>query len=198
MPKSKKHNPVLGKEYSEKMKTRFAEKVKPSGKLYSKSDRRDNRVIASLTGEPKQKITKEYSIRGRCLCGAVIFKLYGKLRPVINCHCGQCRHTHGHYAAYTAVEKKSLKFVNENGLKWFSSSKEARRGFCQECGASLFFERHEGNKISIAAGMLNFTEGLKTVEHIYFDEKPEYYEINDDLPKHFQYYEKELEGYKSK
>ena len=198
MPKSKKYKPALGKEYSEKMKSRFAEKVKPSGKAYSKADRGDNRVKHNLTGETQQEMTKIHSIQGGCLCGAIKFKIKGELRPVINCHCGQCRHTHGHFAAYTAVEKKSLNFVNDYSLKWFISSNKARRGFCQECGASLFFERIEGNKISIAAGMLDFSEGLKTVEHIFFDEKPDYYEINDDLPKYLQYYKKEFERNTSK
>ena len=197
MPKSKKHTTALGADYNGKMKSRFAEKVKPSGKVYSKADRRDNRVKDNFADEPQQKITKVHSIQGGCSCGSVKFKINGELRPVINCHCGQCRHTHGHYAAYTAVGKESMKFVNDYGLKWFRSSNEARRGFCQECGASLFFERFEGNKISIAAGMLDFSEGLKTVEHIYFDDKPDYYEINDDLPKYSQYYRKELENDKS-
>ena len=190
MPKSKKHTPALGADYSGKMKSRFAEKVKPSGKVYSKADRRDNRIKDNLSEELQQEIKKENSMQGGCLCGAVKFKLMGELRSVINCHCGQCLHTHGNYSAYTAVEKKYMKFVDDNGLKWFRSSNEARRGFCQECGASLFFEHLGGSKISIAAGMLNFSEGLKTIEHIFFDDKPDYYEIDDDLPKHSHYHKK--------
>ena len=84
MPKSKKHTPALGADYSGKMKSRFAEKVKPSGKVYSKADRRENRVKDNLSEELQKEIKKENSIQGGCLCGAVKFKLTGELRPVIN------------------------------------------------------------------------------------------------------------------
>jgi hypothetical protein len=92
------------------------------------------------------------------------------------------------------VEKKNFQLVNDVGLKWFRSSNEARRGFCQECGASIIFERLGGSNISIAAGMLDSSKGLKTVEHIFVDDKPDYYEIEDDLPKFSQYYKRQLES----
>ena len=130
---------------------------------------------------------------GECLCGSVKFKLNGKLRDIINCHCSQCMRTHGNYGAYTAVNKKDLVFLNDEGLKWYYSSINARRGFCQNCGASIFFERFGGKTISIAAGMLVYYEILKTSAHIFFDEKPDYYKINDKLPKFSQYYSEKLE-----
>jgi len=193
MSKSKKYRLSLGEDYSEKMKNRYSEKVKPSVKKYTKKDRKYNCVTDNMIEESQQETNKEISIQGGCLCEAVRFEINGELRPVINCHCGQCLHTHGHYAAYTALEKKSMKFLKDEGLKWFCSSNEARRGFCQECGASLFFERLGGSTISIAAGMLDFSEGLKTVEHIFVDDKADYYEIDDDLPKYSLYHKKELE-----
>ena len=191
---SKKYVPALGANYSAKMKSRYAEKIKPSGKIYTKADRRDNRVKDNTTEESQQEINKGISFQGRCLCGSVRFEIKGELRPVINCHCGQCLHTHGNFAAYTSVEKKNFQLVNDVGLKWFRSSNEARRGFCQECGASIFFECLGGSNISIAAGMLDSSKGLKTVEHIFVDDKPDYYEIEDDLPKFSQYYKRQLES----
>ena len=58
----------------------------------------------------------------------------------------------------------------------------------------FFFERLGGSNISIAAGMLDSSKGLKTVEHIFVDDKPDYYEIEDDLPKFSQYYKRQLES----
>ena len=176
------------------MNSIYAEKGKPSSKIYSKEDRRENRVVENMSDEAQQESQKESTCDGHCLCGAVSFKIIGNLRPVVNCHCGQCLHTHGHYAAYTAVEKNKIKFVNDAGLKWFRSSNEARRGFCQECGASLFWERLGASTISIAAGMLDLAHGIKTIGHIYCSDKPEYYEIVDDLPKFPQSSAVELEG----
>ena len=41
---SKIYVTALGADCSAKMKSRYAEKVKPSSKVYTKVDRRDNRV----------------------------------------------------------------------------------------------------------------------------------------------------------
>ncbi len=121
------------------------------------------------------------SATGRCLCGAVAYELRGPLRDVINCHCGQCRRTHGHFAPYTNVSRAQLRFVEDSGLKWFESSNVARRGFCGSCGASLFWERTGSGTISVAAGTVDSPTGLTTRAHIFVDDKGDYYEINDGL-----------------
>ena len=38
---------------------------------------------------------------GSCLCGEVAYEVTGPLRPVVNCHCLQCRKTTGHFMAAT-------------------------------------------------------------------------------------------------
>ena len=42
------------------------------------------------------------------------------------------------YAAYANTLEKDIKFIKKRTLKWFKSSKKARRGFCNKCGASMF------------------------------------------------------------
>ncbi len=118
---------------------------------------------------------------GGCLCGAVAYEVRGPMRDVINCHCGQCLRTHGNFAGYTSVRRDDLSLTEERGLKWYDSSNLARRGFCDTCGASLFYERLEGGMISIAAGTLNRPTKLKTVAHIFVADKGDYYEIADGL-----------------
>ncbi len=118
---------------------------------------------------------------GGCLCGAVRYEVRGPLRPVVNCHCGQCRRTHGHVAAYTSAARADLVLIEDRGLKWYASSKQARRGFCGACGASLFWERLGGEQISIAAGGIAAPSGLETVRHIFTAHKGDYYDIADDL-----------------
>lgn len=119
---------------------------------------------------------------GGCLCGWVRYRASGELRPVVNCHCGQCRRTHGHFAAYTSIEKNGLELVASGELRWFESTPGFRRGFCARCGASLFWERVEGVDVGIAAGTLDGPTGLRTVGHIYVADAGDYYRIDDDLP----------------
>lgn len=123
-------------------------------------------------------------IKGACLCGGVQFELKGDLRPVINCHCSQCLKTHGNFAAYTQVAEDDLSFVSERTLSWFRSSDTAQRGFCHQCGSSLFWSRDESNGVSVSAGVLDQPTGLKTVSHIFVDSRGDYYDISDSLPQY--------------
>lgn len=118
---------------------------------------------------------------GGCLCGAVRYKCLGSMREVVNCHCRMCQKTHGHIAAYSAVAKSDLALTITRGLKWYASSDRARRGFCCQCGASLFWEPVDGAYIAVSAGTLDDPSGLQTVRHIFTASVGGYYEITDDL-----------------
>lgn len=121
---------------------------------------------------------------GQCLCGAVAFRVLGPMRPVINCHCAQCRRWHGTHAAYSGCARGDLEMIEERGLRWFRSSDWARRGFCAECGSSLFWERLDSGFVSIAAGSLDAPSGLATAGHIFTADKGDSYSIGDDLPRY--------------
>lgn len=128
-------------------------------------------------------MTKEKLIhRGSCLCGAVSYKIAGPLRPVVGCHCRQCRKTSGHYVAATQGLWKNLEFERETGLAWYRSSDTASRGFCSECGSSLFWRQHGEDLVSIMAGTLDDPTGLVLACHIMTEAKGDYYQISDNLP----------------
>ena len=120
---------------------------------------------------------------GGCLCGAVRYEVAGQLRDVVECHCAMCRRTHGHIAAYTAAPKTALRLIETRGLRWYGSSAFARRGFCAECGGSLFWERPAGDLVSIAAGTLDPPTGLRTTLQIFVDDAGDYYTIRPDIPQ---------------
>ena len=128
----------------------------------------------------KKKIQISYA---RCLCGKIKIKIKGALRHVINCHCSQCMKTHGNFASYTSCDVNNLTFIKKTTLKWFYSSKIARRGFCTNCGASFFYKRLNANKISIAAGMLQSPTKLNTKNNIFTKGKMDYYKLDSKLAK---------------
>lgn len=125
-------------------------------------------------------------LTGGCLCGGVQYRIQGPRRNIINCHCENCRRTHGHIAAYTLVKKTDLIMLAQQSLSWYhDKSPNTYRGFCRKCGASLFWDpRDASEKMAIAAGSLDSTEGLKTIGHIYVAEAGDYYEIVDGLPEY--------------
>ena len=130
---------------------------------------------------------KKLSLKASCLCGGIQLGTHGYHRDVENCHCIQCMKTHGHYAAYTNVQEQNVKFFKKKTLKWFRSSKRAKRGFCRKCGASLFFKFIGSNNISIAAGMFNRPTKLKTKMNIFVKGKLDYYKLDNRLPKFKRY-----------
>jgi hypothetical protein len=126
-----------------------------------------------MTTEPETRAT------GGCLCGAVRFGIRGRLSDVVNCHCGMCRRFHGHYGPYADADRAGVAFDEDRGLRWYRSSDKAERGFCGECGASLFWRGDGQDRISIAAGSLDAPTGLRTVKHIFTADRGDYYEITD-------------------
>ena len=122
-----------------------------------------------------------------CLCGGIQLKTKGPLRHVSNCHCRQCMKTHGNYAAYTKALEKDIKFIKKKTLKWFKSSKKAKRGFCNKCGASIFFKFLGSDDISIAAGMFQNPTKLKTTKNIFVKGKLDYYSLDNKLSKFSRY-----------
>ena len=130
---------------------------------------------------------KKLSLKASCLCGGIKLKTEGYHRNVQNCHCIQCMKTHGNYAAYTNVEERNVKFLKKRTLKWFKSSKRAKRGFCNKCGASLFFKIIGTKTISIAAGMLNRPVKLKTTMNIFVKGKSDYYKLDSSMLKFNRY-----------
>jgi len=116
---------------------------------------------------------------GSCLCGAVSYSVTGPLRPVINCHCSQCRKTSGHFVAATSAPRDSVDIQGD--VAWYRSSATARRGFCAVCGSNLFWDG-AGQNLSIFAGTLDDSGSLHTKGHIYVANKGGYYDISDGLP----------------
>jgi len=121
-------------------------------------------------------------LTGQCECGAVAFQVTGARKEITMCHCGQCRRTSGHHWAATNAPYDQVTFTNDAGLKWYASSDWAKRGFCKECGSSLFYRMNDEDGIGIAAGCFTEPTGFTAGKHIFTADKGEYYDIADDAP----------------
>ncbi len=125
--------------------------------------------------------------RGKCLCGAVRFEAHGPLRDILLCHCEECRRWLGNVGAFTATQSEDLVFLEDRGLRWIESPKSdrhAERGFCGECGSSLFWRPEGTGRTHIAAGTLDPPTGLRVVGHWYTHHADEWDAPHDDgLPK---------------
>ena len=78
-----------------------------------------------------------------CLCGKTKFQAALKNHDVHACHCSMCRQQSSGVLMSIDVEPSSLKFDNQEYLKLFKSSDWGERGFCSECGTSLFWRTQD-------------------------------------------------------
>ena len=69
-------------------------------------------------------------------------------------------------------------------VAWYGSSESSRRGFCRECGSSLFFDHGPNEPIGIAAGSLDGDPPLRLAAHIYVDQAASYYSISDGVERY--------------
>ena len=116
---------------------------------------------------------------GGCLCGGVRFTIEANtphetiMRPLIACHCEQCRKTSGTFVVSSKVKTKHLTFQTQATLVWYDSSKGAERGFCSRCGSSLFYRRKQQKDESkeeawsVMLGTLDQANDLPFAGHIF-------------------------------
>jgi hypothetical protein len=95
-----------------------------------------------------------------------------------------CRRLHGNFGPHTKARKANITVTRDDGLRWYTTSDVARRGFCFECGSSLFWEPFKLDATGIIAGSLDGPTGLKTIGHIFVGEKSDFYDITDKLPQY--------------
>ena len=120
---------------------------------------------------------------GGCQCGAVRYQVSGPLRDVVNCHCTECQRLNGNFGAHSKARTEHLEITENSGLNWYHINPAVRRGFCRQCGSSLFWEAMEQPWTGIIAGSLDDSSPLNTIGHIFVEEKAGFFEITDDLPQ---------------
>jgi hypothetical protein len=122
---------------------------------------------------------------GRCLCGAVSFRVRRGLRGVIDCHCERCRRFTGHHMAATSAAVADVDVTDpEQLLTWYYPVPEAGYAFCGRCGSSLFWQGADHpERLSVCAGTLDQPTGLRTVAAWWVSQAGDYH-TRPDLPEH--------------
>lgn len=122
-------------------------------------------------------------LHGACLCGGCAFSLPAPAGEVTACHCTQCRKLSGHFSASFDAEETALVWERRDTLAEYATAGGGRRGFCRDCGASLWFRAADG-AFSVEAGVIDGATGGTLVRHIFTADKGDYYPLEDGLP-HF-------------
>ncbi len=91
-------------------------------------------------------------LTGGCQCGAIRFRAL-KLRPNPHvCYCRMCQKATGNlFAALVGVSHADLTWTR-GAPSEFLSSDHAARGFCKDCGTSLYYRSVGGQHVSLSIG----------------------------------------------
>lgn len=118
---------------------------------------------------------------GQCLCGAVKFTAQDVDTHIHACHCSMCRNWTG--GPMQAAQVGSVNFTGEQFIKRYASSEWAERGFCTECGSSLFYHLKEPDMYMLPTGLFHDAEQFELAGEIFVDEKPGGYAFAGDHPR---------------
>lgn len=125
---------------------------------------------------------------GSCLCGAVRFRVAGKLAPVQLCHCGQCRKAQGSaFGANIPVAVADLTFLaGEEALKAYEHTPGKERVFCPHCGSPIFSRRLAmPDVVRLRAGTLDADANPPLGFHIQTDSRALWWPLADDGLPHY-------------
>ena len=118
---------------------------------------------------------------GRCLCGAVTFTAEELETGLHICHCSMCRRWVG--GPSFSVSAGRVRFDGEAQIGRYASSAWAERGFCKQCGSSLFYRLRQTDRYILNMGSFDNQEAFATASEIYIDDKPSGYAIAGEHPR---------------
>lgn len=124
-------------------------------------------------------------VAGQCLCGAVSFETKQPIKGSAHCHCSYCRKAHGAaLVTWIVFLSDQLSISGEANLKWFSSSRQSRRGFCRVCGSSMFFESEVcPGETHVARALIEGSVERAPAVHCFTDQQVDWFAFTDALPR---------------
>ena len=125
-------------------------------------------------------------MKGSCLCGAVVYQVHRFYPEIANCHCSMCRKFHGAaFATYGKVQTEDFEWLQgAEFIKVFESSEIAERGFCSNCGSSLYYKiAGQDQQYSLTTGTLDCEPDRPVDNSIFCAEQPRWSKDNHDLPE---------------
>ncbi len=136
-------------------------------------------------------------MRGSCLCRTVRYEVVGDLDLMYNCHCPNCRKSHGAaFATVARVRRERFRWISgEESVSRYESSREVARYFCGTCAANLFSVLSSRPEfLHLRLGTLDDDPGLRPSFHMFVGSKAPWFEINDDLPRYQAFPDPDQEG----
>lgn len=123
---------------------------------------------------------------GGCLCGAIRYECSAEPIVMGNCHCRDCQQASGSaFAAAILVPRNAVTIAGD--VKYYEvtgdSGGTVGRGFCPNCGSTLFSKPPMPEFMGITAGSLDDPSEFKPSMDFYTASAQPWDYMNPDLPK---------------
>jgi len=119
----------------------------------------------------------------------VKYEIAGELGPISLCHCSRCRKANGSaFLAAAQVNPGDFTIVaGQENLGDFESSPGVHRMFCRNCGSPIISRRPGPPEvIRVRVGTLDTYLKTQPQSHIFFADRAEWFEFEDDVAKYAQ------------
>ena len=120
---------------------------------------------------------------GGCLCGSVRYESTQKPLKVGYCHCRMCQRVSGApVSCGVYFQESTFRFIRGKP-KYYQSSENVKRGFCENCGSRLTYQISGAQAISVEVGTLDKPELSPPEYHICIESQIPWFELEDGLPR---------------
>ena len=120
---------------------------------------------------------------GGCLCGACRYRCSGQAINIRVCHCHRCQKTTGSaFYARVMVQRRDVEISGP--VQWFDAGTKVHRGFCRNCGSTLFSHRPATDTVGLTLGTLDHPSRFAPTEHIWTASKQPWVQLADGLPQY--------------
>jgi len=115
---------------------------------------------------------------GGCLCGSLRFKISAKPAYPHYCSCRQCQLWSGApLVAWVEFPIASLEYIGPGGHpRLFRSSEQTQRGFCPECGSTIFAFDEGSDNVSITLACLDGSPDIVPESQSYATSAPSWFD----------------------
>jgi hypothetical protein len=124
---------------------------------------------------------------GRCLCGAIRFSVTPPSLFFAHCPWHFCRGAHGApLGSWVGWRDERFRLLPGSAEpRWYSSSRQSRRGFCADCGTTLFFASSLcPGEIHVERTAIRGAIDREPQCHVFYDQRAGWVKPGDSLPCH--------------
>jgi hypothetical protein len=126
----------------------------------------------------------ERMLVGKCLCGAVAYRVMDEFLYAAYCHCSDCRRTTGSaFKPFAGIERAKLTLTAGAGDLMLVGDEKGNDTHCKKCGSLLYSVVRDGAFVHVAMGTLVDAPSIRPDKHIFVGSKAPWFTIADNLPQ---------------